>query len=35
MKNYQIQNKPILEEITKVKTMNMNGQTEEMFESWR
>ena len=31
----QIQNKPILEEMTKVKQLNMNGQTEEMFESWR
>ncbi|MET1014364.1 MAG: septation ring formation regulator EzrA [Paenisporosarcina sp.] len=32
---HQIQNKPILEEMTKVKQLNMNGQTEEMFESWR
>jgi len=31
----QIQNKPILEEMTKVKQLNMNGQTEEMFETWR
>ncbi|MFJ8063370.1 septation ring formation regulator EzrA [Psychrobacillus sp. NPDC096426] len=31
----QIQNKPILEEMTKVKQLNMNGQTEEMFERWR
>lgn len=31
----QIQNKPILEEMTKVKQLNMNGQTEEMFENWR
>lgn len=31
----QIQNKPILEEMTKVKQLNMNGQTEEMFEGWR
>ncbi|MBZ5201067.1 septation ring formation regulator EzrA [Planomicrobium chinense] len=31
----QIQNKPILEELTKVKQLNMNGQTEEMFERWR
>jgi septation ring formation regulator len=34
-KKHQIQNKPILEEMTKVKQLNMNGQTEEMFESWR
>lgn len=32
---HQIQNKPILEEMTKVKQLNMNGQTEELFESWR
>ena len=32
---HQIQNKPILEEMTKVKQLNMNGQTEEMFERWR
>lgn len=31
----QIQHKPILEEMTKVKQLNMNGQTEEMFERWR
>lgn len=31
----QIQNKPIYEELTKVKALNMNGQTEEMFERWR
>ncbi|ANU25750.1 septation ring formation regulator EzrA [Planococcus versutus] len=31
----QIQNKPILEELTKVKQLNLNGQTEEMFERWR
>lgn len=30
-----MQNKPINEELTKVKTLNMNGQTEEMFERWR
>lgn len=31
----QIQNKPIYEELTKIKALNMNGQTEEMFERWR
>lgn len=31
----QIQNRPIHEELTKVKALNMNGQTEEMFERWR
>ena len=35
LEKHQIQNKPILEEMTKVKQLNMNGQTEEMFESWR
>ncbi|MGE7543382.1 septation ring formation regulator EzrA [Sporosarcina newyorkensis] len=31
----QIQHKPIFEEMTKVKQLNMTGQTEEMFERWR
>ncbi|QCR33271.1 septation ring formation regulator EzrA [Lysinibacillus sp. SGAir0095] len=31
----QIQHYPIFEELTKVKSLNMNGQTEEMFEHWR
>lgn len=31
----QIQNYPIFEELTKVKALNMNGQTEELFERWR
>lgn len=31
----QIQNNPINEEISKVKALNMNGETEEMFERWR
>ena len=31
----QIQHKPILEELTKVKQLNMNGETEEKFERWR
>ncbi|WP_153722925.1 septation ring formation regulator EzrA [Sporosarcina cascadiensis] len=31
----QIQHKPIFEEMTKVKQLNMTGQTEEKFERWR
>ncbi|MER1986988.1 MAG: septation ring formation regulator EzrA [Solibacillus sp.] len=31
----QIRNYPIFEELTKVKALNMNGQTEELFEDWR
>ena len=31
----ELQNKPINEELTKVKALNMNGQTEEMFDRWR
>ena len=31
----QIQHYPIFEELTKVKALNMNGQTEELFENWR
>ncbi|KIL46339.1 septation ring formation regulator EzrA [Jeotgalibacillus campisalis] len=31
----EIQHRPILEEMTKVKQLNMNGQTEELFEGWR
>ncbi|KIL43863.1 septation ring formation regulator EzrA [Jeotgalibacillus soli] len=31
----EIQHRPILEEMTKVKQLNMNGQTEELFERWR
>lgn len=30
----QIQHYPIFEELTKVKALNMNGQTEELFEDW-
>ena len=31
----QLKKKPIMEELTKVKQLNLNGQTEEMFERWR
>src|SRR5690606_25413179 len=31
----QLKEKPIMEELTKVKQLNLNGQTEEMFERWR
>lgn len=31
----QIQHEPIFEEMTKVKQLNMTGQTEEKFERWR
>lgn len=31
----QIQNKPIFEEMTKIKQLNMTGETEERFEDWR
>ncbi|WP_264988045.1 septation ring formation regulator EzrA [Lysinibacillus piscis] len=31
----QIQHNPINEEISRVKSLNMNGETEEMFERWR
>ncbi|MGE8078627.1 septation ring formation regulator EzrA [Peribacillus loiseleuriae] len=30
-----IMNRPILEELSKVKQLNMTGETEEMFERWR
>lgn len=32
---HEMQHKPINEELTKVKALNMNGQTEEMFDRWR
>ncbi|MFJ7934839.1 septation ring formation regulator EzrA [Sporosarcina sp. NPDC096371] len=31
----QIQHKPIIEEMTKIKQLNMTGETEENFERWR
>lgn len=31
----QIQHKPIFEEMTKIKQLNMTGETEENFERWR
>lgn len=31
----EIQHYPIFEELTKIKALNMNGQTEELFERWR
>ena len=34
-KKLQIQHKPIFEEMTKIKQLNMTGETEEKFERWR
>lgn len=31
----EIQHKPIFEEMTKIKQLNMTGETEENFEAWR
>nr|WP_106780425.1 septation ring formation regulator EzrA [Lysinibacillus timonensis] len=31
----QIQHYPIFEELTKIKTLNMNGETENKFDAWR
>ena len=34
-KKMQIQHEPIFEEMTKIKQLNMTGETEEKFERWR
>ena len=31
----EIMNRPVLDELSKVKQLKMNGETEEMFEHWR
>lgn len=34
-KRKDLENRPISEQLTKVKDLNMNGQAEELFERWR
>ncbi len=31
----ELMNRPVAEEMAKVKQLNMTGETEEMFERWR
>src|SRR5690606_6756236 len=34
-KKLDLMHRPVVEEMSKVKQLNMNGQTEKLFESWR